>query len=165
MASRNILLPRSDFYLEGREMTLEDTRIDMEAECPTTYLHNALTILKRWLFRDYGIRSFFLDFHRTDPQWGRVYLYTSAYRYSLSVSLNADGSPRYLGGGVVSRKHNIGEDWVRGNDLPDGDFSEDTLRKIMYAILRYELRPMPEIPKLPYIKDEADVQQDAPVSS
>jgi hypothetical protein len=43
-----------------------------------------------------------------------------------------------------------GEDWVRGNDLPDGPFSKETWDRIIYAIVRYEL-----VKLTPYKKPES----------
>jgi len=45
----------------------------------------------------------------------------------------------YLGCIATCRVARAGEDHLRGNDLPDGSFSEDTWRKIKDAILRYEV--------------------------
>ena len=45
----------------------------------------------------------------------------------------------YLGATATSRIARPGEDWLRGNDLPDGPFGRDTLNKILAAILGYEL--------------------------
>ena len=46
----------------------------------------------------------------------------------------------YLGCGVTSRKNRVGEDWVRGSDLPDGGYSKETFDMIIRAIVRYELQ-------------------------
>lgn len=45
----------------------------------------------------------------------------------------------YLGCQVNSRKSRPGEDWIRGNDLPDGEFNKKTWDRIIYAIVSYEL--------------------------
>jgi len=45
----------------------------------------------------------------------------------------------YLGCIVNSRKPRAGEDWTRGNDLPDGSYTEETWNKIKNAIIAYEL--------------------------
>ncbi len=45
----------------------------------------------------------------------------------------------YLGCQVSARKTRAGEDWVRGNDLPDGKFNKKTWDRIIYAIVSYEL--------------------------
>jgi len=41
----------------------------------------------------------------------------------------------YLGAGMTSRKPNVGEQHRRGNDLTDGDYSEETWREILKDIL------------------------------
>ena len=63
----------------------------------------------------------------------RLRLYTSKNRYSIVV--NDRG---YLGCQALTRMPRPGEDWRRGNDLPDGDFCEKTLREILGAIVFYE---------------------------
>ena len=45
------------------------------------------------------------------------------------------GRKAYLGCITDSRKPRAGEDWTRGNDLPDGDFSKDTFNRIMLGVL------------------------------
>ena len=45
----------------------------------------------------------------------------------------------YLGCQVNCRKSRAGEDWVRGNDLPDGKFNKATWDSIVKAIIRYEI--------------------------
>ena len=83
----------------------------------------------------------------------RVYLYTHNYRYSISVRphreykeeregdkiVAASNSPSYLGCTVTTRKPRAGEDWNRGNDLPDGAYCYKTWQKIKNAIIAYEL--------------------------
>jgi hypothetical protein len=60
------------------------------------------------------------------------YIYTDTYRYCIRASSN------YLGCQVSARKPDAGEDWHRGNDLADGDFSKDTWNKIIADIVGYE---------------------------
>jgi len=70
----------------------------------------------------------------------RAYLYTAINRYSIVAKFRGDDKPGYLGCIAQSRKARTGEDWFRGNDLPDGDLSEDTWQRILVGILRYELQ-------------------------
>ncbi len=62
-----------------------------------------------------------------------TYFYTRDNRYSITAS------ETYLGCQVSSRKPRAGEDWTRGNDLPDGKFNEETWNEIKNAIISYEL--------------------------
>jgi len=64
--------------------------------------------------------------------------YTSEYKYRFYANdrSNDDG---YLGCQVTARKMRPGEDWVRGNDLADGPFNEETWRRILNTIVNYEL--------------------------
>ncbi len=45
----------------------------------------------------------------------------------------------YLGCIVKTRKPRAGENWNRGRDLMDGDYSKETFNSIIYDILAYEL--------------------------
>ena len=58
----------------------------------------------------------------------------------------------YLGCIVQTRKPRAGENWTRGNDLPDGKYSEETWRDIVNAIVAYELvkvvKPKEELEKV-----------------
>ena len=65
-------------------------------------------------------------------------IYTNQFKYHIIASDRPDDEG-YLGCQVSARKARAGEDWIRGNDLPDGDFNEDTWRKILYSIINYEL--------------------------
>jgi hypothetical protein len=65
-------------------------------------------------------------------------IYTNQFKYHIIASDRPDDEG-YLGCQVSARKSRAGEDWIRGNDLPDGDFNEDTWRKILYSIINYEL--------------------------
>lgn len=66
----------------------------------------------------------------------RVYTDTNCYRVSAKVREDGTG---YLGCIASARKPRAGEDWTRGNDLPDGPLSEETWRNILAAIVGYEL--------------------------
>ena len=63
----------------------------------------------------------------------RAKVFTDRNVYSISAS------EKYLGCIVSARKARTGETWTRGSDLPDGAFSEETWRKIVLAIVQYEL--------------------------
>lgn len=62
-----------------------------------------------------------------------IFLYTEKYRYCIS------STPTYLGCTVSCRKPRAGEDWTRGNDLPDGGLERSTWMKIKNAIIKHEL--------------------------
>ena len=68
----------------------------------------------------------------------RLCFYTDENEYYINA-IERDGGKSYLGCYVRSRKMRAGEDWVRGNDLPDGPFNQETWNKIIYAIVNYEL--------------------------
>lgn len=59
-----------------------------------------------------------------------IYTVTNAYAFRITST--------YLGCTAGTRMPRAGEDWSRGNDLPDGKFTKETLTKILGAILFYE---------------------------
>jgi len=67
-----------------------------------------------------------------------LYLFTDNYRYCIHAK-DESKNDGYLGCVVSTRKPRAGEDWTRGNDLPDGKFDRKTWNKIKNAIIRYEL--------------------------
>lgn len=79
----------------------------------------------------------------------RVKIYTRDHYYTISA--REKGKRRsYLGCTVSTRKPRAGESHTRGNDLPDGRFSQETWNKIKNAIIAYELvkvaKPVRHIP-------------------
>jgi len=67
----------------------------------------------------------------------KIRIYTNVNCYTIVAREHKDRI--YLGCVVSSRKPRAGEDWTRGNDLPDGDLSLDTWERIKNGIIRYEL--------------------------
>lgn len=68
----------------------------------------------------------------------KVLLCTDEHSYSISVHMR-EGREPYLGCIASARKQLAGENWIRGNDLPDGEFCRETWDNIVRAIVRYEL--------------------------
>ena len=64
----------------------------------------------------------------------RVKFFTKNHEYRISARLPKDTNEGYLGCVVQVRKPRAGENWQRGNDLPDGKYCEETWLKIMKAI-------------------------------
>ena len=66
--------------------------------------------------------------------------YTEEHVYYINaIERYAATDKSYIGCQVNARKTRAGEDWVRGNDLPDGEFNKKTWDRIIYAIVSYEL--------------------------
>lgn len=63
-----------------------------------------------------------------------INIFTTDHVYRLTAT------PTYLGCIASTRKPRPGEDWTRGNDLPDGKFTRDTFVSILGAILFYEAK-------------------------
>jgi hypothetical protein len=68
-------------------------------------------------------------------------IYTEAHCFGIGAVWK-DFHPTYLGCIATTRKFRVGEDWNRGNDLPDGYFCRETWEKIKNAILRYEMKAL-----------------------
>ena len=51
------------------------------------------------------------------------------------------------------------EDWTRGSDLPDGKCTEDTFKRILFAILACELVKYDDVSKPPVNITETEVSQ------
>ncbi len=82
-------------------------------------------------------------------------LYTEEHQYII-VAINRERDEGYLGCQVQVRKARAGEDWLRGNDLPDGSFNEETWNNIINSIVRYELVKLTKYLK-PEVGDIKDV--------
>jgi len=82
----------------------------------------------------------------------KFFIYTENNKYAIYAN-NKDGINGYLGCMSQGRRMRPGEDWFRGNDLPDGPLTEATWRKIMAAIVRYELK---DVVKRDHRKNHAD---------
>ena len=99
------------------------------------------------------VSTFVLCDHKEKDNRASFKLFTKEYKYNLSCRPNgfrhetveagkivgASNEPSYLGCTVQSRKPRAGEDWTRGNDLPDGKYSYKTWERIKNGILAYEL--------------------------
>lgn len=68
----------------------------------------------------------------------KFYIYTDNNKYAIYANNKTEQG--YLGCVAQSRKYRPGEDWFRGNDLPDGPLTEKTWNSILKAIVRYELK-------------------------
>ncbi len=64
---------------------------------------------------------------------GRLIFCTAKNTYTVNFRSS------YLQCGATSRTVQAGEDWHRGNDLPDGDFSRHTWDRIIRAVFGYEV--------------------------
>ena len=124
----------------------------IQAECPEFY---------EWL-KEISRFDKVENFIVPDYKDGRISVkfYTKENRYCISVRLprkfnehiiqtdennhimresNAPIDNGYLGCTIQTRKPRAGEDWNRGNDLPDGKYCKKTWDKIKNAIIAYEL--------------------------
>jgi hypothetical protein len=78
------------------------------------------------------------DFNSEGTHHKEYVFYTDEYKYRI-VAIDRPDDDGYLGCGVSARKARPGEDWRRGNDLPDGTLNEESWLRILNAIINYEL--------------------------
>jgi hypothetical protein len=71
----------------------------------------------------------------------KVLFYTYNNQYCITAIERGIGDG-YLSCDVSARKARPGEDWKRGNDLPDGPFNTKTLEQIKNGIIAYELEQL-----------------------
>lgn len=81
----------------------------------------------------------------------RFNIYTETHRYRITA-YDRSKDEGYLGCTASTRKPRAGEDWTRGNDLPDGKFTRETWEHIKNAIIAYELAEL--APKIEHVVDE-----------
>jgi hypothetical protein len=74
-----------------------------------------------------------------DEHQREMFIYTEEHCYFINAIVRKDDGKNYIGCNVTTRKTRAGEQWNRGNDLPDGPFNQETWKKIIYAIVNYEL--------------------------
>jgi hypothetical protein len=82
----------------------------------------------------------------------RFCFYTDEHKYVI-VAIERSVGRSYLGCQVSTRRMRAGEDWVRGNDLPDGEFTKKTWDDIIGAVVRYELVKLSKYQKPDSIPD------------
>ena len=78
----------------------------------------------------------------SDYKKGEIHLkiFTRNHCYPIVVKLPTDEKPSgYLGTYVNNRKPRAGENWTRGNDLPDGSYSKETWNAFKNSLISYEL--------------------------
>lgn len=73
-----------------------------------------------------------------DADYWSFLIYTERYRYRINVK--KDGT--YMGAFLGSQVREPGEDWLRGNDFPDGPISQETWDAIKNRIIRSLLLPL-----------------------
>lgn len=88
---------------------------------------------------DQTVENFCLDYgyiFKLDEHTRRFIFFTDKHEYSIRAKIEPGNT--YLGCISKNRTPSPGEFWLRGNDLPDGDMTEDTANKIKQAIIRNE---------------------------
>ncbi|MGD2072935.1 MAG: hypothetical protein PVG65_05560 [Candidatus Thorarchaeota archaeon] len=89
--------------------------------------------------------------YNTEEVFTKFRVYTRDNVYGIGARFRTNGRD-YLGCTVSKRKPRAGEDWTRGNDLPDGPFNRKTWEKIKDSIIQYELVKI--IKPIRYMVDE-----------
>lgn len=110
--------------------------------------------LKAWIEDDFGRRGLAeYKIHDVTEEWTaehpkenpyhRIKIYTFINYYTISATEEDDGG--YLGCVSTARKSRPGEDWLRGNDLPDGKLTKETWDNIIRGIICYELEDISKL--------------------
>ncbi len=91
----------------------------------------------------------------------KVCFYTKEHQYFIT-GIDRKVDDGYLGCQVNCRKARAGEDWVRGNDLPDGKFNKATWDRILRTVINYELVKLSRFikPKVGDIKNGNDIGEE-----
>lgn len=79
------------------------------------------------------------DLSKEKNKFFRAYVFLGHCRYLISVHIY-ENRKSYLGCIMNSTRYLVGEDWMRGSDLSDGEFNRDTFDKIIRDILRTQFR-------------------------
>jgi hypothetical protein len=91
--------------------------------------------------------------YKTDSEdFLNVCFYTEEHQYFIRA-VDKKEEDGYLGCVVSCRKPRAGEDWTRGNDLPDGPLNKETWDNILRSIVRYEIVKLSEYRKPDYKPD------------
>ena len=95
---------------------------------------------KEELEKDYPCTSKFLKtfdgsyiITKNEKNIYKIYLYTDTYEYVIVIF------EKYCGGFTTVRKRGIKETWDRGNDMIDGEPSEELFDKLVVDMLQNEL--------------------------
>lgn len=88
-----------------------------------------------------GACFYMIDNPDDDDSRGTIKFWTEKHEYTLTVKTRAlsEDRPSYLGCVASLRAPRPGEDWTRGNDLPDGLFCRETFDRIMRGVVAYEM--------------------------
>ena len=87
----------------------------------------------------YGRRDDFLQFIEGDS-FLRWIIFTNDHRYSIVATFDKEPlETNYFGCTATTRKPRAGENHTRGNDLPDGELTQETWQRIKNAIIKYEV--------------------------
>lgn len=99
--------------------------------------------LKNWINRDltpkFGSDETYLEIVGSFHDGLKFRIYTTTNQYSIKAHDAEPHCRSYLGCTATCRKPRAGEDWTRGNDLADGELTEETWHSILADIIRYEL--------------------------
>jgi hypothetical protein len=100
-----------------------------------------LKALRGWMVRDLlrpNIQIKAVEASESEKYF-RASFFTAANEYHI-LGIEKRQGRSYLGCVGRSRYARPGEDWHRGNDLPDGYLSERTWHEILAGVVRYEVQ-------------------------
>ena len=65
--------------------------------------------------------------------------FTRDFTYDIGVKVDKDDNPVHIQADYQSRKPRAGETWLRGNDLVEGEYNQDTWLKLITRIVATEM--------------------------
>lgn len=93
--------------------------------------------------------------YKEDGIFHRWLLYSDEHCFSIVAGFDKEPlEVNYFGCTATIRKPRAGEDWNRGNDLPDGKLTSETWQQIKNAIIKYDLVKLS--PAIKYITPEME---------
>lgn len=115
-------------------------------EDPVEAYEEAIAKMRGWLSDIYPEskidRALHVEYVDVDDPFKKLHMrskiWTANNKYTINTWIHIDHLPGGLSCGAQSRKFRTGETWTRGNDLADGDFSEETWNRILCSIVKYE---------------------------
>ena len=100
------------------------------------------TDLYKWLKELSRYRNIEDSIYIYDYKKGEIHLqiFTKDHYYTIVAMIPSEKRPKgYLGTYGQVRKPRAGENWTRGSDLPDGNYSKETWDSFKDCLIAYEL--------------------------
>ena len=130
-------------YANVVELALHKMREWLKDIYPGSKIDRAIVVYDKWKEFEGANGKEYRGKHMRVKIFTSVNEYTIQVRFARPEEVKKEGvryhlEASYMGLVVESRKKRPGEFWHRGNDLPDGNFTDETWWSMMKGIIRYE---------------------------